>query len=85
MSMCVNLLPRISLNARLTDIVLFYREASHRFFAPRGDKKIKAKFVKGPRKSSTKKGPRKSSAKKNGFFVFVFGGVGDVPLPKKIA
>ena len=34
-------------------------------FAPRGDKKkIKAKFVKGPRKSSTtkktKKGPRKS-------------------------
>ena len=46
-------------------------------FAPRGDqKKIKVKFVKGP---------RKSPAKKMGGDFFVFGGVGGVPPPKKIA
>ena len=52
-----------------------------RGFAPRGNKKIKAKFVKGPGKSSAKKGPRKCSAKKRTkeMFCNVFLGVVGVP------
>ena len=61
-----------------------------RGFAPKGDqKKIKVKFVKGPRKSPAKKRTKEYFCNKEkdhgGVIFFVFWGVGGVPPPKKIA
>ena len=54
-----------------------------RGFTPRGDKKIKLKFVKVSRKSPAKKRTKEIFCNLGDFFVF--GGVGGVPPPKKIA
>ena len=70
--------------------VLAVSPLASRGFAPRGDqKKMLAKFVKGPRKSSAKKkkdqGNLRQTKKIGGIFCFLGGWLGGVPPPKKIA